>query len=179
MRMRLRRGLRLRAAGSNRVAPPVLLHRRDQLAAARGHDRGARGPIRVAVKLEGHGLIFPLDDAGILVDLDHAEAIIGLRLLARGRVVRRTVRVALRVFAIIRENAPWKVRIAGRKVNTAPVGRERVPHPAPEATVAGGVAGSEELEPSPQMPVGVDSDDPPLPYRIVAGVVDRHIDCIA
>ena len=103
MRMRLRRGLRLRAAGSNRVAPPVLLHRRDQLAAAREHDRGARGPIRVTIKLEGHGLISPANDAGILVDLDHAEAIIGLWLshhVAVG-ILNRTVGRNVRV------NAPW------------------------------------------------------------------------
>ena len=175
MRMRLRRGLRLRAAGSNRVAPPVLLHRRDQLAAAREHDRGARGPIGVAVVVEVHGVELPVNMAGVLVDLDHAEAII-IRWLSHHVAVGILNRTVGRV---VRPNAPWKVSIAGRKVNTAPVGRERVPHPAPEVTVAGGVAGSEELEPGRQMPVGVDSDDPPLPYRIVAGVVDPHIDCIA
>ena len=161
----------LGCVGVDGVAPAVLLHRRDQFAAASRHDRGARRPIRVTVQVERHGLIFPAMRGTMLpVSLSartgHAEAIIGLRLSVKRTGVRRTVA------ARVRETAPWPVRIAGREVNTGPVGRERVPHPTPDVSVAGGIAGSEELEPGRVPGVHVDRNDPSLLYRIVTGVVD-------
>src|SRR5260370_13495701 len=65
-------------AGIDRVGPTVLLHRRDQLAAASGHDRRPGSPIRILVEVVRHGLERPDDVAGVLVDPDHAETVIGI-----------------------------------------------------------------------------------------------------
>jgi hypothetical protein len=109
--------------------------------------------------------------AGILVDPNHAEAMIGrrLRLNRRRATVGRNIRV----------NAPRIVRIASCKIDTCPVGRECVPHTAPVLPVAG-LARPDETEILIDLPgVYVDRNYLSLLYRTVTGVVDTHIDFIA
>src|SRR5258705_721947 len=84
---------------------PAILHRgNNDRAAACGHYGRARRPVRVAIKDPGNRLKFPDNGPGVLIELDHAETVVGRRL--RGFAGIRISSCDVKTFTSAGDGAP-------------------------------------------------------------------------
>src|SRR5712671_6687562 len=97
---------------------PAILHRgNDDRATACRHYRRARRPVRVAIKDPGNRLKFPDDRSGVLVELDHAETVVGRRL--SGLAGLRISSSDVKTFTSAGDGAPHTATASGVSAGTS------------------------------------------------------------